>query len=563
MDKTSLTYSQFACIGSGFSAIALGATLKRWYGISDIQFFERHSGLGGTWFANKYPGCACDVPSILYSFSFALNPKWSQTLATADELLAYLKDVAREYDLDGKMSFRSEVTRCVWVEQTARWRLHVRNLLNDDVFVHECQFLFGATGILVEPRPCDIPGADTFRGPIFHSAEWRKDVHVTGKRVVLLGNGCTASQIVPAIVDKTQHLTQFVRSKHWIVPPIHMPYTKFFQALFTYVPGVLRTARLLLFLWAENGMRGFFMTAAGERFRKSREAMATRYIRKTAPAKYHDLLIPDFPIGFKRLVFDPAYLPALHAKNMSLSDHRIVEIVPEGVKTESGQVTEADIILLAIGFKTNQYMAGIEVVGRSGKTILEHWSDWGGAEAYHCSALNDFPNFFMLLGPNTTTSHTSTIMATENAVNYALRIIKPVLDGEARYAEVRRDAEERYSRDMQAAIRERVWSWGTGSWYVEEDAEGNKWNSMTYPHFQPTYWYESVFPVFRDWIYPPTPDAPRLRAQRRTWAVVKSVLITLSAMGAIVAAKKYWHVLSQIGPMTRPALMQLRHKYKL
>ncbi|KAG5931937.1 hypothetical protein E4U53_001547, partial [Claviceps sorghi] len=397
MDKTSLTYSQFACIGSGFSGIGLGATLKRWYGIGDIQFFERHSELGGTWFANKFPGCACDIPAMLYSFSFALNPRWSQTRATADELLAYLKDVAHKHDLDGKMSFRSEVIRCAWIEQTARWRLHIRNLLNGDVFVHECQFLFGATGILVEARPCDIPGADTFQGPLFHSAQWRTDVDVTGKRVVLVGNGCTASQLVPAIVGKTQHLSQFVRSKHWIVPHFEVPYPKFFQALFTYVPGLLRTVRFVMFLYLENAMRGFFMTAAGERFRKSREKMAIRHIKKTAPAKYHDLLIPDFPIGCKRLVFDPAYLPALHAKNMSLTDERIVEIVPEGVKTESGQVTEADIILLANGFKTNQYMAGIEVVGRSGKTIEEHWSDWGGAEAYHCSALSDFPNFFMLL----------------------------------------------------------------------------------------------------------------------------------------------------------------------
>ncbi|KAG5977502.1 hypothetical protein E4U55_006745 [Claviceps digitariae] len=563
MEKTSLTYSQFACIGSGFSAIGLGASLKRWYGITDIRFFERHSDLGGTWLANKYPGCACDVPSILYSFSFALNPKWSQTLATADELWAYLKDVARQYDLESKMSFRSEVIRCEWIEKTARWRVHVRNLLNNDVFIHECQFLFSATGILVKPRPCEIPGADTFNGPLFHSAQWRQDVDLTGKKVILVGNGCSASQIVPAIVHKTQHLSQFVRSKHWVIPAIHVPFTKFFQLLFTYIPGVLRITRLLLFLYAENAMRGFFNTKAGVRFRKAREKEAVRYTRKTAPAKYHDLLIPDFPIGCKRRIADPGYLRALHAKNMSLSDEPIVEIVPGGVKTQSGQVTEADVIILASGFTTNQYLGGIDVVGRTGKTIEEHWSDWRGPEAYHCSALNDFPNFFMLLGPNTATGHTSTIMAAENAINYALRIIKPVLDGEAKFAEVRRHAEERYSRDMQAALQNTVWFSGCHSWYNKEDADGNKWNAMTYPHFQLRYWYESLFPVYRDWIYPPTPHAARLRALRKTLTLIKSILILVFAVGATMAARKYWHILSRMGPMIRVAIVQLRHKYQV
>ncbi|KAG6039002.1 hypothetical protein E4U41_003357 [Claviceps citrina] len=563
MGKTNPTYSRFACIGSGFSAIGLGATLKRWYGITDIQFFERNSDLGGTWFANKYPGCACDVPSILYSFSFALNPKWSQTLATADELLAYLKDVAHEYDLDGKMNFRSEVIRCDWVEQTARWRVHVRNLLNDEIFVHECQFLFSATGVLVKPRPCEIPGAETFNGALFHSAEWRQDVDVTGKKVVLVGNGCTATQIVPAIVDKTQHLSQFIRSKHWVIPPSVVPYTKFFQFIFTYVPGVLRTARFLLFLSAENSMRGFFMTKAGERFRKYGEESAIQYTKDNAPAKFHDLLIPDFPIGCKRRIYDMGYFRALHADNISLSDERITEIIPQGVRTESGKVTEADIIVLANGFITNQFLGGIDVVGRSGKTVEEHWSDWGGPEAYHCSALNDFPNFFMLLGPNTITGHTSTIMAAENGINYALRVIKPVLDGEAKFAEVRRDAEERYSRDLQAALRKTVWFSGCRNWYNKEDADGNKWNSITYPYFQPVYWYESFFPVSKDWIYPPTPEAARLRALRKTMAFVKSALLLVFAVGAAMAAKKYWHILSQIGPLTRLAIMQLRYKYKI
>lgn len=276
--------------------------------------------------------------------------------------------------------------------------MHIRNLDTDETLIHECQFLFGATGILVKPRPCDIPGAETFKGPLFHSAEWRQDVDITGKNVVLVGNGCTASQIVPAIVNKTKHLNQFVRSKHWIIPPINVSYTKFWQAMFEHVPGVLAFFRLSIFLYAENDMRGFFMTKAGETYRKYYEGVAKRYIKKTAPAKYHDMLIPEFSIGCKRRIYDPGYCKALHAKNLTVSDEPIVEIVPEGVRTKDGNITEADIIVMANGFDTNEYMAGIDVVGRSGKTINEHWESWEGPEAYACSALNDFPNFFMLLG---------------------------------------------------------------------------------------------------------------------------------------------------------------------
>lgn len=400
------------------------------------------------------------------------------------------------------MTFRSEVVKCEWKEQTRRWRMHIRHLDTDEMTIHECQFLFSGTGILVTPRPCDIPGAETFKGPLFHSAQWRQDVDVTGKNVVLLGNGCTACQIVPSIVDKTKHLNQFIRSKHWIIPPLDIPHTKFWQWMFEHVPGFLALARFGVFVFAENDMRGFYMTKAGERYRKNREAWATRYIKRTAPEKYHDMLIPDFNIGCKRRIYDPGYCKALHAKNLTVSEEKVVEVVPEGVRDATGKVTEADIIVLATGFETNQFMDGIEIIGRGGKSINEHWAAWDGPQAYNCSALSDFPNFFMILGPNTATGHSSTVMAAENSINYALRVIKPVLDGEAKLAEVSRSAEERYSREMQTALQKTVWFSGCANWYNKELEGGRKWNGTTYPHWQPSFWYECFFPQQKDWIYP-------------------------------------------------------------
>ncbi|KAJ4201499.1 hypothetical protein NW767_006587 [Fusarium falciforme] len=389
-------YSQFACIGTGFSAICLGATLKRWYGISDIQFFERYSDLGGTWFGNTYPGCACDVPSALYSYSFEPNPNWSRVLPSHDELWRYLKQVADKYHLPPKMSFGTNVEKCEWIDQVKRWRLHVRHINTDNVFTHECQFLFAGAGQLVQPRELDVPGVENFKGPIFHSSKWRHDVELEGKNVVVFGNGCTAAQIVPSIVGKTKHLTQVIRAKHWILPPIDGVQTDAMRKMFKYIPGSMALQRFLVFLAAENELRGFPMTKSAAKFRQNRRKQAEQYMRHTAPAKYHDMLIPDFEVGCKRRIFDSGYLEALHSKNLTLTNTPAVEIVANGVKTEDGFI-EADVIVMANGYITNKFLGGIEVFGKNG-TLNEHWDSFGGAEAYNCSSMSGFPNFFILLG---------------------------------------------------------------------------------------------------------------------------------------------------------------------
>ncbi|POR39696.1 Uncharacterized protein TPAR_00120 [Tolypocladium paradoxum] len=541
-EKQRVGYSQFACIGSGFSAVGLGATLKRWYGITDIHFFERHSDLGGTWFANTYPdapGCACDVPSLLYSFSFAPNPRWTRVLASSGELLEYLKHVADDYDLPSKMTFGAEVKRCEWLQHSQRWRIHFRNVDDDTMSVHECQFLFAGTGALVTPRDPDVPGLESFNGPVIHAGRWSSDVELRGKNVVLVGNGCSAAQIVPNIVNETKQLTQFVRSKHWIIPHMNVPTSTTLQWAFEHVPGLLATARFLLFLSAENDLRGFYMTKAGASFRARREAGAARYVRKTAPAKYHHLLIPDYEIGCKRRIFDPGYLKALHATNLNVTDDPITQVLPDAVRSKSGATTKADIIVLATGYSTNSFMAGIEVVGRNGVTMDQHWESFDGPEAYNGCALNEFPNFFMLLGPNTVTGHTSAIMAIENAINYALRVIKPVIDGDATTAEVKREAEIQYSQQMQEDLHKTVWWGGCANWYNTKGRSGKQWNAMTYPHSQMHYWYKCLFPTYGDWNYTRTPNAARRIFLRRTKKLVlwTGLLLVAARISLFVRSK--------------------------
>ncbi|KAF5965016.1 4-hydroxyacetophenone monooxygenase [Fusarium bulbicola] len=496
------SYSQFACIGAGFSGIALGATLKRWYGITDLRFFERHSDLGGTWYANKYPGAACDVPSVLYSYSFEPNPNWSRVLPSQDELWKYQKHVADKYGLPSKMTFGVEVQKCQWIEDTKRWVLDIRDCKAGVMFQHECRFLFAGSGVLVTPREIDIPGSENFKGSIFHTSQWRSDVDVKDKNVVVIGNGCTAAQVVPSIVDKTRHLTQIVRAKHWMLPPIDGVYTDHRKSIFKYLPGTMMIQRLLIFLFSEIELKAVPMTTSAAKFRQKRRAYAEKFMRDTAPAKYHDLLIPDFEIGCKRRIYDSGYLESLHSKNLTLTNERALKIVENGVETDRGFI-EADVIVLANGFSTNTFLEGVEVVGRD-ETLTQHWESFGGAEAYNCSAMSGFPNFFMLLGPNATTGHTSAIMAIENSVNFALRILKPVLGSPNGVIELDRDAEVRYVNRIQDDLSKTVWNSGCQSWYIQPHSENSRvWNAMVYPYSQGYLWYRSLFPIWRDWKITP------------------------------------------------------------
>ncbi|RDA96199.1 hypothetical protein CP533_1618 [Ophiocordyceps camponoti-saundersi (nom. inval.)] len=544
-----VSYSQFACIGAGCSAIALGATLKRWYGIDNVRFFERHADLGGTWFINTYPGCACDVPVVLYSFSFAPNAQWTRSLPSAAELWTYFKRVADDYDLTSKMTFGADVIRCEWLEDTKRWRLHVRDLKSDVVYRHESRFLFCAGGILVRPKTPDLPGLSSFAGSVLHASQWSPDVQINGKKVVVIGNGCTASQIIPNIVHRTEHLSQFVRSKQWYLPPIDAAIPKFVRWLFAHVPGFLALARFFVFCANEDNLRGFFMTKAGARYRSRKEAPVLNYMKKTAPEKYHHLIIPDFEIGCKRRIFDSGYLRSLHAPNISLSDEPIVEVLPDAVRTRDGALTPADVIILATGFVTNEFLHGVDLVGRGGATLEKHWSKYGGPEAYNCCALSEFPNMFMVLGPNTATGHTSTIMAIENSINYALRVIKPVLDHENGVAEVKPEAEARYSRELQEALHKTVWFSGCHNWYNDEGPDGKKWNAMTYPRTQWDYFYRSVFPIYQDWTYVnATPTRPWPRSGTLVgWLV-----------GLVVTAVGMWVAGEKRGPIVGGGLSYLR-----
>ncbi len=343
------------------------------------------------------PGCACDVPSILYSYSFAPNAEWTKVLAPFNELQEYLQKVAADYDLTSRIAFNSTVERCEWSEARQCWRITVRDNTRGTVYYHECQFLYSGIGQLIEPRFPDIPGIDSFKGDIFHASRWPQDLSLKGKKVVVVGNGCTAAQIVPAIVDDTASVTQFLRSKQWYLPPLEATGLPVWRFLFRNVPGVLKLARLAIFSFGEYHFRGFHMTKSGAAHRKAHEASAIEYMKDTAPKKYHDLLIPEYALGCKRRIYDPGYLPALNNEKITLTDESILEFVPGGVRTADG-ITDADVIVLATGYATNTFLPRIDLVGRGGKTAKQHWDENDGIGAYNTTIMSGFPNFFFLLG---------------------------------------------------------------------------------------------------------------------------------------------------------------------
>ncbi|KAK0611210.1 hypothetical protein B0T14DRAFT_488027 [Immersiella caudata] len=529
-----IPYTQFACIGTGFSAIALGATLSRWYGITSVAFFDRTHDLGGTWTVNQYPGAACDVPSALYSFSFAANPSWTRILPGAKEIQQYLRSVAEQHDLPSKMVFNTAVERAEWLEDKSRWRITIRDVRTGETRQHECQFLFAATGQFSKSRPLDVPGVDNFKGEVMHSARWKEDVPLDGKRVVVFGNGCTAAQLVPSILPRTKHLTQIARSRHWIMPPVDgvIPLTA--RRILQHTPGMLALQRLIVFVLAEIDFAAF---ETGKKWwRARRQRVAEEYMRKTAPEKYLEMLVPDWEYGCKRRLFDSGYLEALHRENITLTEEKPAEVVENGVRMASGEVIEADVIVLANGFQMNDLLSEVEVVGRGERTLKQHWAEFGGVEAYNLVAVNGFPNLFFPLGPNAATGHTSTVMIIENAINYALRIIKPLLEGKAGVAEVKRDAEEAYVKEIHAELNKMVWATGgCNSWYkMGSDATGTKtgWNGMTYPWWSGHYWWCCLFPVWKDWEYSGNPSKSTIvkRSRSGTWWLGTSLAVVLGGV---------------------------------
>ncbi|WP_214367151.1 alpha/beta hydrolase fold domain-containing protein [Pseudonocardia sp. H11422] len=445
-----------AVVGAGFGGIGMGIALRGagHRDAADLTILDRADGVGGVWRDNTYPGAACDVPSHLYSFSFAPGHEWSRRFAPQPDILRYLRRVSTEGGLDGHLRLGTEVTEARYDAGTAAWQLSTA-----DGDVLEADVLVSACGQLSRPAVPALPGLDRFAGPVFHSARWDHDVDLTGKRVAVIGTGASAVQFVPAIADRVGAVTVFQRSAAYLIPKPDRRYRAWHHALFRRVPAWRNAARVGWAAFFEVGALGLttVQTAAAP-FRYAFEALLRRQVPDAA---LREKLRPDYPIGCKRLLISSEYLRALARPDVDVVTDPIAEVTANGVRTQDGVEHPADVIIFGTGFATNDFLAPMKVFGPDGKELSERWRD--GARAYLGITVPEFPNLFLLYGPNTNVGSGSVVHMLESQIHYVLQAVHRLSTG-TRSLTVRPEAASAFDSEMQRRLSGSVWT-GCTSWY--------------------------------------------------------------------------------------------------
>jgi cation diffusion facilitator CzcD-associated flavoprotein CzcO len=445
-----------AIIGSGFSGLGMAIRLKQ-EGIEDFTVLERGDDVGGTWHYNTYPGCACDVPSHLYSFSFAPNPGWSRSFSPQPEIWAYLRDCARRFGVLPHLRLRHEVRQATWDDARRRWRLETSHGgWTADVLV-------AATGFLHQPKVPALPGLDGFAGAAFHSARWDHDLDLTSRQVAVVGTGASAAQFVPEIQPLVGRLTVFQRTAPWVLPRLDRALTGAERWLYRSLPATQRLARSSIY-WAREGITAAFLHPRAMRLP---QRLALRHLRRVvADPELRARLTPDYTLGCKRVLLTNDYLPALTRPNVELVSAGIREVRSRGILTDDGIEHPADTIIFGTGFHVTDPPVGELVRGRDGRTLAQAWA--GSPRAYLGVGVAGFPNLFLLLGPNTGLGSTSVVLMIEAQVEYLLRALRFMRAAGVATVEPRPDAQEAFVAEVDGRMRGTVWSaGGCASWYLD------------------------------------------------------------------------------------------------
>jgi cation diffusion facilitator CzcD-associated flavoprotein CzcO len=460
---------RIAIVGSGFSGLGMAIRLKQ-EGQHDFVVLERAAELGGTWRDNSYPDCGCDVASHLYSFSFAPNPEWSRSYARQPEIFEYLGAVTDRYAVRPHICFSAELLDAAWDESALVWRIRTaRGELTANV-------LIAGMGPLSDPAIPELPGRSSFAGPAFHSASWRHDVDLTGKRVGVIGTGASAIQFVPKIAPDLAALTVFQRTAPWVLPRGNKPISAARQRAYRRVPRLQQLVRGLLYGTAETLVLG--LTGRAKILSLLEKQGRSLLERQVPDPELRATLTPTFAIGCKRILFSTTWYPALSAENATVVPDRIEEVVPEGVRTGDGTLHKLDVLIFGTGFHVTDMAVGERVRGRGGVRLDEAWN--GSPQAYLGTTVSGFPNMFLLVGPNTGLGHTSIIYMIESQLPYVEGALDYLAATGAGALEVRREVQDAYNADLQRRMDGTVWtSGGCNSWYLDENGR----NSTLWPDF--------------------------------------------------------------------------------
>ncbi|MGH3916623.1 MAG: flavin-containing monooxygenase [Pseudonocardiaceae bacterium] len=463
------THYHVIVIGTGFAGLGMAIRLRS-LGMTDFVVLERAEDVGGTWRDNGYPGCACDVPSQLYSFSFELNPSWSRSFSAQQEIWDYLKHCADSYGVRPHIRCHHEVLDAAWEHTERRWRVRTnRGELTCDVLV-------SGAGALSDPAIPSIPGLESFQGTVFHSARWNHDYDLRGRRVAVVGTGASAIQFVPQIQPTVASLTLLQRTPPWILPRTDRNNSDLERKLYRAVPGLQRLVRAGIYWSRELAVPGFTTTP---RLLKATELIARMHLRRQVPDPVlRAKLTPDYRIGCKRILLSSDYLPALTESNVEVVASGLAEVGPEWVRAAEGTRREVDTIIFGTGFHVTDMPIAGRIRGRHGATLAQVWSP--GAQAHRGTTVAGFPNLFILVGPNTGLGHSSMVYMIESQLAYTIEALRYLRRSGAAAVEVRTQAQAAYNDDLQSRMDRTVWNaGGCASWYL--DAQGR--NAVLWPSF--------------------------------------------------------------------------------
>ena len=461
-------------VGTGFAGLGTAVRLRE-RGRLDFVVLERGHDVGGTWRDNRYPGCACDVPSHLYSFSFAPNPDWTRAFSPQPEIEAYLQRVAQERGVLPHVRFGTELLSARWDDGTATWTVETsRGTVVADVLVL-------GTGGLSEPRVPSLPGLDRFRGTTFHSATWDHGHDLTGERVAVVGTGASAIQFVPHVQQRAAKLTLFQRTAPWVMPRRDRAISKAERALYRKLPAAQKLNRGGLYVGRESWLVGFTLQPA---LMKVGERMALRLLQKQVPDPVlRAKLTPSYRLGCKRVLLSNDYYPALAQPNVEVVTAGITEVRESAVVDSNGDEHEVDTVIFGTGFQVSDPPVAGRICGKDGRTLKEVWAQTG-MTAFHGTTVAGFPNLFFLVGPNTGLGHNSIVYMIESQIAYLVDALERMDAAGVAAVEPRPALQDAWNAQLQSDLQGTVWNaGGCSSWYLDANGRNTTlWPTFTLPY---------------------------------------------------------------------------------